>query len=689
MGAGLVSWAITAVAAATAQAPVAPATTAGAENPQTIVVTGERQKRSLKDTPTSVMVFGRGDIDRMAAPDRLQEVLELVPNVLLLSRRDTPVIRGQVSTGVLGGLPAFLGGPRPRTAIQVDGRTISFNEFAFGAQGLWDVDHIEVFRSPQTTTQGANSIGGAIFITTADPSFRFEGHARLIAGELSRRQASAAVSVPLVSDELALRVSADFYRGRSANRLSGPVAGVDLSDDRYWSGRAKLLAQPHAIDGLKLLVTYAHTHSQAPQVEPARRPFRERRDDLYIFGYPKEDVDSLTAVATYVVSSSLQSRTTVSWGKARHQRFAPHGFGETVIHDVDGSFESLLNWNPTGPVSGIAGVSWQAVNLDQFIDLSVTPFGTGTFRERQRSRALFGEATWRPADRLSLTAGGRFQSDAKRRVGVLHTVPDFPLDYRKTVSAFLPKLSAAYDLSGQVRVGALLERAYNPGGVTLDPGIFKVVTFGPEYLWDYEAFVRATAIGGKLRLNGNLFYNDFRNAQRTLDTCFETPTGCVGLSEVTNAARAHSYGAELEANYAVASGLMLRGAAGLLSTRITKTLLPTDPILDKEFPGSPRFTGTAAVDWRPLRNVTLSAQARHTGRFYEDDANTPELRIAAATIVDARASWQSGPFTIFAYAQNLFDKFHITGWSDFPTNPNVEVTTNDPREVGLGIEARF
>jgi iron complex outermembrane receptor protein len=91
---------------------------------------------------------------------------------------------------VLGGLPAFLGGARPRTVVQIDGRTVTFNEFAFSPEGLWDVDHVEVFRSPQTTTQGVNSIAGAIFIHTAEPTFRFEARARAIAGELGRRPTS-------------------------------------------------------------------------------------------------------------------------------------------------------------------------------------------------------------------------------------------------------------------------------------------------------------------------------------------------------------------------------------------------------------------------------------------------------------------------------------------------------------------
>ena len=220
-------------AAAQAPAAIAPAP----DNPEAIVVTGERVERSLKDTPSSVAVFDKARFGAIGGAGPAQEVLEALPNVLVASRRDTPTIRGQLSTGVLDGLPAFLGGARPRTVVQVDGRTISFTEFANGSEGLWDVAHVEVFRSSQTTTQGVNSIAGAIFMNTADPTFGFEGRARLIGGELGRRQASAVVSGPLIGDELALRVSGDFNREHSSTRMSGPIDGVDTSTT-ITSGRA-------------------------------------------------------------------------------------------------------------------------------------------------------------------------------------------------------------------------------------------------------------------------------------------------------------------------------------------------------------------------------------------------------------------------------------------------------------------
>ena len=674
--------------AAAQPAPIAPAMTQRPPDSE-IVVTGERVKRSLKETAASVIVFEKPQMDSLPAPDRIQQLLALVPNVLAPSSRDMPMIRGQNSAGVLGGLPAFLGGARPRTVVQVDGRTIGFNEFAFSSEGLWDVDHVEVFRSPQTTTQGVNSIAGAIFIHTADPGWRTEARARLIAGQSHRRQASAVVSLPLVDHQLAIRVSGDLYRAHTTNALSGPIAGVDLNKDEYGTARVKLLAEPRAVPGLRVLLTYAHVESEAPQAETARRPFRERRDPVYVFGDFKVSVDSLTGTIALPLGPALQSRTTLGGGETHFARRAPTGFGQTDIQGRDRSIESLLAWDSGGSVSAVGGISWMTMDLDQFIDLSVTPFGTGSFDDRQRSIALFGEATWQAATRLSLIAGMRLQSDTKRRVGVLHTSPDLPLEFDHTDGVFLPKISAAYDLTPAVRVGGMVLRAYNPGGVTLDPGRHQVVRFGAEYLWDYEAFVRADLMGGALTLNGNLFYNDIKDAQRTLDVCFPTPTGCVALSGIANAPRAHSSGAEVEATFRASPTLVLRGAGGLLWTRLTRTLLPTDPILGKEFAGAPRFTGAAAIDWTPLPPLRLSAQVRHSSSYFGDDAQTPDFRITPVTTVDARISWKRGPFTVFAYAQNLFDKFHITSWSDLRDRPMVEVTTNDRREIGAGIDARF
>lgn len=668
-----------------------PSDAAALDDPAEIVVTGERVRRSLKDTPSSVAVFTKERIETMAAPDRLQQLLEFVPNVRMGSSRDTPSIRGQDSIGVLQGLPGFLGGARPRTTLQVDGRPAGYNEFAFGIFGLWDVDSVEVFRSPQTTTQGPNAIAGAIFIQTADPTYAFESRLRAIGGQGHTREISAVVSGPIVADQLAFRVAGDLRRSHTASELSGPVEGVNLNHDRYGTVRAKLLAEPRAISDLRILLTYSHNQSAAPQGESTVQPVRQRRDPTYVYGYFKINVDSLTGVITYPITDALQSRTTLSWGDGLIRRIAPSGYGETEIHGRDHSLESLLEWKPDGPVSIVGGLHLLTINLDQHIDLRAALLGTGQFEDRQRGRGLFGEITWQLAQRLSVTAGVRYQSDRKIRTGgLLGGGADIPVDFDEEWHALLPKVSIAYDVRPNLRVGVMMLRAYNPGGVSLDLFTRTALGFEPEILWDYEAFARASLLNGSLTVAGNLFYYDMKDAQRQLNFLFKLPgVPPVDVTAVANAPAAHSYGGELELGYRVNEHLSLRAAAGFLDTKLTKTLSPNDPILGKEFAGAPAFTGAAGIDWEPVPNVRLSSQVRHSSGYFGDDANTPAYRVHGSTTIDARVSWRTRRFTVFAYAQNLFDAFTMIGWGGEPDDPHAVGVANDPREVGVGLEASF
>src|SRR4051812_5499065 len=89
--------------------------------PPDIVVTGERVPRSIKETASSVHVVSARELEAMPA-DLIDRVLAGIPNVQLGNGSEGPTIRGQDSTGVLQGLPAFLGGARPRATLEVDGR---------------------------------------------------------------------------------------------------------------------------------------------------------------------------------------------------------------------------------------------------------------------------------------------------------------------------------------------------------------------------------------------------------------------------------------------------------------------------------------------------------------------------------------------------------------------------------------
>lgn len=658
-----------------------------------IIVTGERIDRSIFETASSVAVIDQDAIDAQAA-DRVDQLLAFTPNVQLGSGTEGPTIRGQDTTGVVRELFAFLGGARPRATLTVDGRAAGFFEYVNGAASIWDVERVEIFRSPQTTTQGRNSIAGAIFVNTSDPAYAWEGRARAVAGDFGSRQASAAVSGPILAGQLAIRASGDIKLGRNASDMADAIPGADIDRDDHGAARIKLLAEPGEVPGLRVEASYAHTQSQAAQFEAVSAPFKARRfpTPLRTNGVIRTRVDSLTALISYTFDEALTSRTTLSHGDALIQRFSQPGFGQTRTDSDDYSIESILSWQPAGAVRMLGGIHYLAIKQRQFIDVRAPglQIGTGGFRDRQASLGIFGETTWRPTSRLAITAGLRYQRDRQDRVGQVGPVgPGITLDYDETFDAWLPKVSISLELSETATAGFLVQRAYNPGGTTISLRTRREDSFEAETLWNYEAFARASFAGGRATLAANLFYNDLRDAQRPQTRQFPLPNGMSFADvEIVNAPSAESYGLELELGWKASRRLSLRGGIGLLETRIRRMPLPSDPLTGKAFQRAPNFSASAGIEWRPIEALHLSAQLRTNSSYFSDDANDPALRVDGSALVNARAAYTQGSVTVFGYVRNLFDEFVPTSLIR-PAIGAIFASAFDPREVGVGVEARF
>ena len=654
---GLVLFAITS-GAAVAAPPLRNPTNSRTDE---IVVTGERVQRSVRDTASSVAVMTAREIEARSV-DRVDQLLAAIPNLQLGSGTEGPAIRGQDSTGVVRELFAFLGGTRPRATLTIDGRAVTFNEYVSGVGALWDVERVEVFRSPQTTTQGRNSIAGGIFVNTRDPTYQYEGRARAIVGNFGSRQGSAVISGPIVRDQLAVRISGDVKLGRNSSDMSDAIAGANLDRDDHGTLRLKLLAEPRELPGVRLEVSYAHVESQAPQFEAVAFPFEERRSPVpeRTVGMMKANIDSVTAQLTLPLARSLSSRTTLSHGDGLTRRFGLPGLGNTRVHSSDYSAETILHWTPNGPLNLLGGIHVITLQQSQFIDINGLRIGVGGFHDTQRSIGLFGEARWRPIPRLAITAGLRFQHDTQDRDGQVGPVgPGITVDYDRAFDAWLPKLSMAYDVHRNVTLGVLVQRASNPGGTTVNLATRRQDDFDGEALWNYEAFLRASFARDRGSVAVNMFDNEINDAQRPQTIEFATPDGgTLSTVQIANAPLARSRGVEVEFGLRPTTRLSMRAGVGLLNTRVRRTLALSDPIRGKEFQRSPGFSAAASIDWRPIDALRLSAQLRTNSGYYSDDANTPSRRIDGSMTLNARAAYTYRNLTISGYVRNALNRFY-------------------------------
>lgn len=117
-----------------------------------IVVTGERTPRPVRDTPSSVVVLTRSAIEATGA-DRLDQLLELVPNVQVGSGEEGPAIRGQDSTGpcAICSLSSAVG--TPSTASGEKSTAVGEQSQATGARSS------AIGSEATATATGANAFG--------------------------------------------------------------------------------------------------------------------------------------------------------------------------------------------------------------------------------------------------------------------------------------------------------------------------------------------------------------------------------------------------------------------------------------------------------------------------------------------------------------------------------------------------
>lgn len=652
-----------------------------------IIVTGEKTDRSLKRTPGSVTVISGQDIQNRAENDTFSTLLQGAPNLLYTSTASAPVIRGIDTKGPLSGGNTFLSRPIPRATISLDGRYLSAAEFGLGGGSVWDVNSVELFRGPQTTSQGANSIAGAVIVKTNDPEFIPSFDGQVLYGSYHKKRASFAAGGPL-SDDFAVRLAMDYSsRNSFINHTNPRYFDADMDKDfTNVNARIKMLWQPMENPGFKAKLTYAHSAIKSPDSESASQPYQKlqntslssnisrTRSDAGIFDLQYE-FDNESILANQFQYSSARLRYTFT-------KMFP-GIANRDSNNI--SNETRLNFgNENSTWSGMAGVYYSQDTATNVLDNSL---GKADADLTHSSLGIFSEIIRRFAQKWALTGGLRYQYDRIQHKGNTSYVPGVDHNYQQGFAAVLPKISLAYDITDEMTVGTLISRGYAPGGTGVNFSGHSYYTFSPESAWNYELFVRANALNKRLLINGNLFYTDYKDFQSSVtDYTADRPNGSI----LVNADKAVTYGLELAADYHVINSLHLRGGLGLLHTEIKKfTDYRGNAFEGKSFAKAPGYMFNLGADWDITDNVRLSSDIRYVARYFSNDQNAPELRTSPYAISNLRLAYSPDKnIELFTFGNNVFDRRVPTSKSK-NRGGDFNGKMLDPREIGVGVKVRF
>ncbi|MBZ9558531.1 MULTISPECIES: TonB-dependent receptor [unclassified Modicisalibacter] len=652
----------------------------------TVLVSGEKMNRQLQDTATSVTVLSSENLEKKEGAATVSDVIGNIPNVIITDSPGAPVIRGQDAQGPNFGSTAFFGGTLPRATFNVDGHYLSYYELVYGATSIWDVESIEVFRGPQTVSQGANSIAGAIVVNTKDPTFEKEGAAQLQYGNRNKRRASLAASGPL-SDEVAARLSLDYSGRDTFIDYTNPnySQGKTDPDFEYKNARMKLLWWPSNLGGLEAKLTFSHTQNNSPTWESASAPYEELDNMTTSMPSWKQRGNTLIADVSYDFGNGLQLIEQLQHTNMHVNRVAePASNGSGSIDQKNLSNEVRLQFgSPDDRVSGFIGNYVAKTDSDDVLHVN----GLSQFEDEKTNLGLYGEVAYRFADRWTLTGGLRYQRDDVTRTGT-SSYASVPLDFDETFDAWLPKVSLAYEATQNVTLGALVNKGYNPGGINLSFARQDYVAFDEESVWNYELFSRARLLDNRLVVSGNLFYSDYKDSQRQIPDYLN---GRQFGSVAVNTEQAKAYGLELSANYQVQERLKINAGVGLLETKLEElSSLGGDTYEGNEFGRAPGYTFNLGADWDITPKIRLSGDLRYTDGYHSTDENAPGYEVDGYTVTNARLTYAPfGHLKLFAFAHNIFDERTPTYLYDDRSVGGKVANMLEPREMGIGVKMTY
>lgn len=550
---------------------------AGDDGVKDIVVTAQRRSQRLQDVPIAVSAITAGDLTASGVSST-NDLSSAVPG-LELGRQNgaiAPFIRG---IGIRSTAP----GEESAVPLYIDG--VYMPTLSAGLLALDNVERVEVLKGPQGTLFGRNATAGVIQIITKDPTDSLAMDAKFSYANYETVEGSVYLAGPIAPG---IRADIAGYASHQGQGWGKNIAtGNDVFLGSEYSLRSKWIFDLGANTELRLAADYAHV---TPNTPPAYHPLPGKILTIGAGAY----TPTTGYLGFYTVNENRDVRVvSEQWGANAQLR---HSFGTIDLVSITSYRWSKILWTfdqdggPTNAVSADTvepSVTWTQElqllskndsafqwiagfyfydNVSRYDPITLygtnAPFSIFTLERhstmKARSYAGFGQGTLNLGDATNLTVGLRYTHDERSisgydlRNGVL-----FAPSVGSQKAGF-DKLTWRFSLDHRFSNALLVYAAASRG---FKSGVFSAVAYldpaaKPTTLDTYELGFKSDLIDRTLRLNAAFFYNSFQDVQ--------VQSQVVGGIKLNNAAKARSYGMELEAEWHPVRALTVRGSLTLL-----------------------------------------------------------------------------------------------------------------------------
>ena len=700
-----------------------------------VIVTARKREESLQDTPISITAFSASTLEEANMVD-LRDIGKYTPGMSFTSYGMGSNEAGAIFLRGIGQSDHMVT-TDPGVGLYIDGVYVGRNQGA--ALDLLDLERVEVLRGPQGTLFGKNTIGGAVNVISRKPTGTAGGHVSLTAGEDGRLNGALSGELPL-GDQAAVSVSllSKHRDGVGEQIFTGSETGDEDSlsgrAQFYWHGqsaeftlaldasRVRQAAMPHSFYEQAGWLGVAPCYQQAGD---GYAPCPAGTEGDPFDSYSLDDLD--TAQDLFGVSATLE--WDVADGLVLKSITAYRDMDYLGSLEFDGAPQRIVYYRETGSsdqfsqelqltgtqgesVEWIAGLYYFTEDGDN--DQDNDQFGALGHRLTEvetESYAVFGQATARLTDRLSLTGGIRYTEESKdydlvfRSLDAngaqaygsagepLYVVPPTELD--DTWDAVSGTVNLSYAVSEGVMVYGTYSRGFRSGGYAARPSALSSVgAYDPEYVNMYEIGMKALTLEDRLRINAAIYRNDYQDYQAQVNRVgnrFDT--------RVLNAAEAEIDGAELEVTALFSPNFRVDATFAYTDAKITKVDL--DPSLEANFSASHRlpyvskytFSISPQFDFSLANGAGLLARLDYSYRddFFGQIANSPFEREKGYGLVNARIEYRSAgrDWSVAVYGINLADEKYTRVRNYYPGFLGFAIWNTDRREIGVSARYDF
>jgi iron complex outermembrane receptor protein len=678
---------------------------------QTVIVTAQKRAENIQNVPIQITALS-GQQLTSAGVRNTQQALNLIPNVNVAHSftflNSFVTIRGI----------SEINNADPPMLVVVDG--VAQNNQKQLLMDLFDVQQVQVLAGPQGGLYGQNAIGGAMIITTRQPTNQLHSSMDLTYGNGAAYGAIASVSGPIIEDKLLMQIDGDVHG--SGGLISNPYLGEKVDavnhDD---TARVRLLALPTSWLTLDLRADYngfkggatwdsVVFSDDANDIEPPESDYRgvtmgNVRDLAFKF-----DADlgfaTLTGVSGYTnlwedYLGSLDFTNPVINPGGLFGILGPIGQGQNLstsmtsqeIHLVSATAQRLrwivgAYYVRTTKSLLTRGFFEIPTGSDQFYNASDIVIDRGE-DDHNDAWAFYGQVDYDLTSKLTATAGIRHDDNNLSQTNA--AAPGIGQVAQQTESASEPKATLTYHFSART-LGYLTYSTGFRGGGFNSPGISAPYSeyFQPETLTNYEAGFKTSWLDHRLIVNGAYYYDVDHNYQ------FFFVNAANGSQIIQNLNRVHIDGIELSAQAAVSSGLQLFGALGTTHTDIIDSA-----DVGAAFPGIDGNSTPKTIPWnlkagfqydRPLGDNllgTVRMDYTHDAKEYWQVDNHAVQK--PLNLLDARAGVELAQWGIYIWGKNLTDQRYYEDYNPakFSGLPYDIGSLAEPRTYGLEVSAHF